>query len=217
MYKKIIKALSFIGVFCVGSANAGLIAIDSGVQDIWWSFGIAQANNSELRLNNNNPYDQEIGVRFNDLSALSGMQIISAEIHIYRYLGEGSRAPKQAKIEAHEIINSWSESSVMPDTDEIILDEVIFPSERSENGWHAWDITSLASDWVNGITANNGVMFFGSGDASFQKFYSSESLNFGPKLVVEATAIELPEPQSLFISLMALAVFWRFKMIKKDN
>jgi len=217
MYKKLIKIIAVVSIFVVNGASAALITISNDVQDVWWSFGIAQSNNSELRLNNNNPYDQEVGVRFNDLSALSGMKIISAEIQMYRYLGEGSRDPKQAKIEVHEIINNWSESSMMPDTDEIILDEVVFLSERSQNGWHSWDITSLAADWVNGITDNNGLMFFGSGEASYQKFYSSEHASFGPKLVVEAIAVDVPEPKTLLIMMLALFLFYRMNATKEQR
>ena len=205
-----IRKLLLLMILMYQPVFAGVITIDYGVQDNWWQDGIAQGNNNELRLNRIDQYDQRIGVQFTDLSALAGQMIVSAELQLYRYYGQASQDPLMADIEAYEITESWQVDDAMPETAPEYFAVESFYSERSENGWHSWDISDLLINWLIDPNSNNGVMLWNTGDAYFQKFYASENVGFGPKLVVTTEAVAIEEPQlTLLFLFIILSLLWR--------
>jgi len=178
---------------------AGLITINSDVQDIWWWNGVAESNGTELRTNDVSRSNQRIGVQFNDLSLLDSLNIESAKLQMYRYSGYwGSDA--DMTIDAYTITSEWNESSHIPNYDGYAVASTIFTDEEAR-GWQTWDITELVQGWMAEEVVNNGVMLAGLGDNYFQRFYSSQKSGYSPRLVINT--FEVSEPPTLFIYLLA--------------
>jgi len=195
-----IKYLLKVFIVFIFSINsyAGIITITDDVQDIWWWNGIAESNSTELRTNDVSRSNQRIGVQFNDLSLLDGLIIESAELQMYRYSGYwGSDA--DMTIDAYSITTSWDESSLIPSFEEYAVASTTYTDEEAR-GWQSWDITELTQGWMMQEVVNNGVMLAGLGDNYFQRFYSSEHTDFGPRLVINI--IEVPEPENITLILL---------------
>ncbi len=188
---------------------AGLITIDNDVQDIWWWSGVAQSNDTELRTNDVSTSDQRIGVQFINLSVLDNIKIVSAELQMYRYSGYwGSDA--DMTIDAYMINSSWHESSAIPSYDSYSIASTTY-TDSEARGWQSWDLTELVQGWMMAEVDNNGVMLAGLGDNYFQRFYSSEYIGFGPRLVINT--VEVPEPEN--ISIIFLLGFILLSVIKR--
>jgi len=211
MYKKLIQLAILASTFICSGANAGLITISDDVQGTWWSNGVAQSQNDELRLNRIDLYDQRIGVQFNDLSLLDGVEVLSAELQMYRYYGYNNG--ESAIINAYSIEDNWSENSNQPSAYYDAIDSLNFDSTRANNGWFSWNITDLLTAWLQEEVVNNGVMLWGTGDASFQKFYSSRYDGYSPKLVI--TTKDIPEPISIHLILLLGLLSLFYSRIKK--
>jgi len=184
-------------VFSIHS-YAGIITITDDVQDIWWWNGVAESNGTELRTNDISRSNQRIGVKFNDLSLLGDLIIESVELQMYRYSGYwGSDA--DMTIDAYAISSSWNELSLIPRFEEYAVASTTY-TDKKARGWQSWDITELTQGWLMEEVVNNGFMLAGLGDNYFQRFYSSEYIGFGPRLVINT--IEVPEPKNITFILL---------------
>jgi len=194
------------------SSFAGLITIDQNVQDTWWWNGIAEPKTTQLRTNDISISDQRIGVQFNDLSALDNVNIVSAELQMYRYSGYWGSDADMA-IDAYSITSTWDESSIIPSYDSYAIASTTY-ADAEAKGWQTWDITELTQGWLMEEVINNGVMLAGLGDNYFQRFYSSEQLGFGPRLVVKT--VDVSEPSVLF-SFLFMVMLVRKIMIARPR
>jgi len=192
---------------------ASLITIDKNVQDVWWWNGIAEANSTELRTNDVSKSNQRIGVQFNDLSSLAGYKITSAELQLYRYSGYwGSDA--DMTIDAYAITSAWHESSIIPSYDSYAIATTTYTDSEAK-GWQSWDLTELIQGWMAEEVVNNGVMLAGIGDNYFQRFYSSEKIAYGPRLIINT--IEVPEPKHITTMLLLGFVLLFFSRNLKEH
>jgi len=208
--KSILKGLA-VFLFSIHS-YAGIITITDDVQDIWWWNGVAESNGTELRTNDVSRSNQRIGVQFNDLSLLDDLIIESAELQMYRYSGYwGSDA--DMTIDAYAISSSWNEFSLIPSFEAYAVATTTYTDEKAR-GWQSWDITELTQGWLMEEVVNNGVMLAGLGDNYFQRFYSSEYIGFGPRLVINT--IEVPEPKNItLIPLLGYITLLLYRCRKK--
>jgi hypothetical protein len=192
---------------------AGIITIDHDVQDIWWWNGVAQKNGTELRTNDVSYSNQRVGVQFNDLRQLSGIEILSAEIQLFRYSGYwGSKA--DMTIDAYTINSLWDESSNIPSYDSYAITTTTY-TDSDAYGWKSWEITELTKAWMMEEVVNNGVMLAGLGENKFQRFYSSEYAGFGPRLIINT--VEVPEPSTLLMFLCSGVMLLNLKRFPLNN
>jgi len=205
-FKGILATILFLSLTFSTFSIAGLVTIDSDVQDIWWWDGVAESNDTELRSNDVSKNNQRIGVQFNDLSSLDNIEIVSAELQLYRYSGYwGSDA--DMTIDAYAITSYWNETSIIPSYDSYAIASTTY-TDAEARGWKSWDITELMQGWMMEEVDNHGVMLAGLGDNYFQRFYSSEYLGFGPRLVINV--VEVAEPPTIFLYLLIIVGFFSF-------
>ena len=190
-------------------AEAATVTITTAIDDAWWweaPTGNYTENDGELRANDINRFNQRLGIRFTDISAVGSIPISSAVLQLYRFEGLNVN-----NIEAHRITSQWTESSWRPNYDNAVLSSVAVGSPGNTstgNGWYEWDITSTVQSWLADANSNYGVMLWGTGAGSYQRFQSSDGtwysdpsnptagLAFSPHLVV--TTVPLPGAGWLF-------------------
>ncbi|KGJ97443.1 DNRLRE domain-containing protein [Colwellia psychrerythraea] len=102
-------------------------------------------------------------------------------------------------INAYTITSSWDELSTMPSYDSYSIVSTTY-TDAEARGWQSWDLTELVQGWMMAEVDNNGVMLAGLGDNYFQRFYSSEYIGFGPRLVINT--VEVPEPENITMTFL---------------
>jgi len=155
--------------------------------DTWiWPGQGPFGSSQQLRTNNISSFDQRIVIGF-DLSSIPQEAIVNtAYLNVYRYDGSAGSA---LDCEIYRVTETWDENT--------LVNTIAYESTGSydqilvtENGWYAFDVTSLVQEWVQGLYPNYGAVFFGTGGAGlYQYFRSREAASDNPYLVVE---YELP-------------------------
>ena len=138
-----------------------------------------------------------------DLSSLSGLEIISASLHLYEYRRTTSSTSDE--INLFRVTQDWTEDSVtwnnQPDHAAQRITRRVFTKDDKTPGWRGWyGLANLVDWWVTGEKANYGIILENDEDGVFGqmnvRFHSSEYLDGTsirrPYLKITAT----PEPFS---------------------
>ena len=157
-----------------------------------------------LKINNQSAEEASL-LKF-DLSAIGGAEIISATLDLWLAGGEDLN---NGVIDVHRVTQSWVEGdedgqAPVPGTGATYnsyngqtnwataggdyaaqpLDTEIIPG--LVQGWHQWDLTSVAQDWVAGTAVNDGVLLRASGGNVRKIWFTSGDGNATeqPKLTI---------------------------------
>jgi hypothetical protein len=137
-----------------------------------------------------------------DLDTIAAQPIKSASLFLYQY--QGTNSPGDV-INAHKVIDPWSESAINWDTkpayDAQIYSSLEISGETNTVGWRQWSgLESTLSDWVK-AGSQQGFALENNKDAKneelYSRFYSSEFSNADLRPHLKVTAA--PEPVSMLL------------------
>jgi hypothetical protein len=126
-------------------------------------------------------------VEFSPIDLPEDADIQEAEIGLYL-----PSDPENVPVKMYYIRQPWVESTVTYNTRPLhkiwsfkynkylgLIDEITI----SSTGWNYWDATSVVEDWVEGTISNYGVAFE-SLEGEDYRFYSDDSSNYKPRLII---------------------------------
>jgi len=183
----------------------------------------------DLDNNNFSDYISRTFIRFdqNDLmDALSGLDIISASLHLYEY-DRGTNSSTEDEVNLFRVTEKWTEDSITWNNQPAHANQRItyrlFSSDDTTPGWRGWyGLDNLVEWWVTGEKPNYGIMLENDLDGQYTqmnvKFRSSEYYPGGnpsiyrPYLKVVAT----PEPASFLLFGMGAGLLGLYRRRKNS-
>lgn len=139
--------------------------------------------------------------------------ILNSQLELYYYDAQraGGSAWVDRWVQAHQVLNNWNElqadslkrltgvnwlaprgkigpgsNPASEDANGQFESTMLFQSGQTGT-WKVWSLTALTQKWINGTTANNGVILWATNEdvnAYDLRFYSRENATNKPKLVV---------------------------------
>jgi len=162
-------------LFITATISAEAVTLQPGPEGkdtwIWDSQDYSHGDWGELRVNDTSSFNQYTLIEFDLSSIPTGSPITSAILGLYRYGGWNNSG---LKVDAHQILSSWTED-VRWSTRPVFNSSPESTTNVYGNGWYTWDITSLAQEWINATTPNDGIALFDDGTSYFKRFVSSDN------------------------------------------
>lgn len=140
-------------------------------------------------------------VKFDLSSIPTGTSIAHAQLYLYLY-GSCDLADRSHEVVAYPVTSGWAEDTVTWRTQPKIDSAAGSTAVQSRSwGWYSLDVTALASNWISGALANNGLMLRGpegsGNDSAMLAFLTRDaSADYTPYLEItyantaKATAIQ---------------------------
>jgi RHS repeat-associated protein len=142
-------------------------------------------------------------LQFDSSSIPAGAQVTSAQLSLIEEFGlRGKNTSSSFQVDAHQITSSWTPTGTMP-----AFNSTAAASTTITYGTTApmtWDLTSLATSWLNGSQANDGVLLMRSVEQLQTGGIEPWSGSYGdpasqPRLTItyKTDAVVLPQPSTL--------------------
>lgn len=113
----------------------------------------------------------------------AGATIQSATLRLYHYQMSGAAVA----VNAYKISSAWTETGVTWSNQPSVIWTILSSTTANDSiGWKTWDVTPLVQEWVDAISANNGIALDEPNVVGtyLPAFYSRENGTLTPQLVV---------------------------------